>query len=430
MNHSERLFSKAQRYIPGGVNSPVRAFRGVEGTPLFIRSGKGAYITDVDGKHYVDYVGSWGPLIVGHAHPYVIKAVKKVITSGVSFGAPTEIEVKLAERICHLMPSIELIRFVNSGTEAVMSAIRLARGYTCRQKIIKFSACYHGHTDSMLVAAGSGGLTFGIPNSAGVPESVALHTLVAEYNCLDSVKALFEKVGDDVAAVIVEPVAGNMNCVLPKAGFLSGLRKLCDTYGSVLIFDEVITGFRVALGGAQTYYDVKPDITILGKIIGGGFPVGAFGGTKDIMECIAPLGPVYQAGTLSGNPVAMTAGLATLDLVSEAGFYPRLEARLQILINGLGELAKQYGLPFFATQVVGMFGLYFTENDTVETEADVKTVDVALFKRFFHAMLKEGIYLAPSAFESGFISSVHGEKEINQTLQAAERVFRSLASMR
>src|SRR3990167_1179862 len=428
MNHSEKLFSKAQRFIPGGVNSPVRAFRGVGGTPLFIRSAKGAYVTDVDGKSYIDYVGSWGPMIAGHTHPAVLKAVKKALKNGLSFGAPTELEVKLAAKVCQLLPSMELVRCVNSGTETVMSAIRLARGYTCRQKIIKFSGCYHGHTDAMLVAAGSGGLTFGIPNSAGVPESVAQHTLVAEYNRLETVQALFEKFGDDIAAVIVEPVAGNMNCVLPMAGFLPGLRKLCDTYGSVLIFDEVITGFRVALGGAQAYYNVKPDITVLGKIIGGGFPAGAFGGKRDIMECIAPLGPVYQAGTLSGNPIAMAAGLATLALVAEPGFYPRLEAKLQMLIDGLRERAQRFGLPFLATQVGGIFGLYFTQLEKIETDADVKKSEVALFKRFFHGMLSEGVYLAPSAFESGFISSAHGDEEINKTLQAAETVFGELVT--
>lgn len=426
MNRSEQLFREAQQYIPGGVNSPVRAYKGVGGEPLFISSGEGPYIRDVDGKSYIDYVCSWGPLIAGHVNADVLKAVQGALLQGFSFGAPTEIEVKLAKKVCELMPSIELVRFVSSGTEAAMSAIRLARGYTKRQKILKFSACYHGHADSMLVAAGSGGLTLGIPNSGGVPESIAQHTLVAEYNNLETVSALFEKFGDDIAAVIVEPVAGNMNCVLPKADFLMGLRQICDHYKSVLIFDEVITGFRVALGGAQAYFNVKPDLTVLGKIIGGGFPVGAFGGRKDIMECIAPLGSVYQAGTLSGNPVAMTAGLATLALVTQPGFYDHLNARMQQLMTGLNERAKEAKIPFYTTSIGGMFGLYFTQLSKIETESDIKQSDVPMFKRFFHAMLEEGVYLAPSAFEAGFISSAHGEREITKTLAAAEKVFAGL----
>jgi len=423
---SRQLFNLAQHYIPGGVNSPVRAFRGVEGEPVFIKSGHGPYLVDADGREYIDYVCSWGPLIAGHAHPYVIEKVTEALQQGLSFGAPTEIEVKLAKKVCGLLPSIEMIRFVNSGTEATMSAIRLARGYTRRDKIIKFAGCYHGHADSLLVAAGSGALTLGVPSSAGVPESIAQHTLVAEFNRLEEVAALFAKYGNDIAAVIVEPVAGNMNLVLPVPGFLQGLRELCDRYGSVLIFDEVITGFRVGLGGAQTYFNITPDLTVLGKIIGGGFPAAAFGGRAEIMRSIAPLGPVYQAGTLSGNPIAMTAGLATLDLVTQPGFYAELEKKTQTLIQGLYTRAMAASIPFYATSIGSMFGLFFTEVDKIETEGAVKRSNLTHFKRFFHGMLSKGIYLAPSAFEVGFVSAVHGAQEIVATLNAAEEVFDKL----
>ncbi len=420
---SETLFAKAQRYIPGGVNSPVRAFHGVGGDPVFFKSGAGAYITAEDGRTYIDYVGSWGPMIVGHAHPHVISAVTSCLQNGLSFGAPTSLEVELAEKICGLIPSIEQIRMVNSGTEATMSAIRLARGYTSRNKIIKFAGCYHGHSDSLLVQAGSGALTLGVPSSAGVPESVVQHTLVAEFNRLDTVQALFEKYGDDIAAIIVEPVAGNMNCIPPLPEFLPGLRALCDQYGSLLILDEVMTGFRVALGGAAARYDVRADITTLGKIIGGGMPVGAFGGRADVMGCIAPLGSVYQAGTLSGNPIAMTAGLANLELIMEPDFYEKLEATTVALMAGLQERAQRAGISLLTTAVGGMFGIFFTEAKKMETYADVKQCDVALFKKFFHGMLEEGIYLAPSAFEAGFVSSAHGDDEVMRTLDAAGKVF-------
>jgi glutamate-1-semialdehyde 2,1-aminomutase len=420
---SHTLFEKARQYIPGGVNSPVRAFHGVGGEPVFFKSAYGAYIVDADDRQYIDYVGSWGPMIVGHAHPQVIAAVTDCLQHGLSFGAPTLLEVQLAEKICQLMPHIERVRMVNSGTEATMSAIRLARGFTKRNKIIKFIGCYHGHSDSLLVQAGSGALTLGVPSSAGVPADVVQHTLLAEFNRLETVKALFEKYGDDIAGVIVEPVAGNMNCILPLPDFLPGLRQLCDQYGSLLIFDEVMTGFRVALGGAQARYHVQPDITTLGKIIGGGMPVGAFGGRADIMQCIAPLGPVYQAGTLSGNPVAMAAGLASLELISQPKFYEQLETTTRVLMEGLTERAQAAGIPFLTTFVGGMFGIYFTAVKKVETYADVMQSDVERFKKFFHGMLQEGIYLAPSAYEAGFTSSAHGAEEIMRTLDAAERVF-------
>jgi glutamate-1-semialdehyde 2,1-aminomutase len=427
MSRSKALFEQAADYIPGGVNSPVRAFHGVDGSPLFIRAGHGPHLIDEDSREYIDYVGSWGPLILGHAHPLVIQEVMHALHRGFSFGAPTEIEVRLAEKVCQLMPSIEQIRFVSSGTEATMSAIRVARGFTKRDKIIKFIGCYHGHSDGLLVAAGSGVLTLGLPSSAGVPASVVQHTLLAEFNSLAQVTALFEKHGDEIAAVIVEPVAANMNLVLPQPEFLPGLREICNRYGSLLIFDEVITGFRVALGGAQAHYKVIPDLTTLGKIIGGGFPVGAFGGRKEIMSCIAPLGPVYQAGTLSGNPVAMTAGLMTLKLISVSNFYSDLKVKTEKLIHGLNERAQAVKLPFFARSIGSMFGLYFTAAKKIDTEADVKQCHVALFKKFFHRMLREGIYFAPSAFEVGFVSAAHADKEITKTLAAAEKVFAQLA---
>lgn len=425
MTTSKALFEIARNYLPGGVNSPVRAFLGVGGDPKFIQRGAGCYLFDVDGNAYIDYVSSWGPLIVGHAHPYVISKVSEAMQNGVSFGATTEIEVKLASKICELMPSIEMIRFVNSGTEAAMSAIRLARGFTKRNKIIKFSGCYHGHADSLLVSAGSGALTLGVPNSAGVPESIAKHTLVAEYNKIEEVAALFALYENDIAAIIVEPVAGNMNLVLPVNGFLQNLRELCDRYNSLLIFDEVITGFRVGLGGAQAHFGVTPDITILGKVIGGGFPVAAFGGRKEIMQFIAPLGPVYQAGTLSGNPVAMTAGLATLDLISEDHFYTNLARTTGKLVHGLNELAKKLDISFKALSIGGMFGLFFTDQEKIENEKDVQRGDMTSFKQFFHGMLRNGIYLAPSGYEIGFISSMHGDEEINKTLLAAESVWQN-----
>lgn len=426
MTKSSQLFDLAQRYIPGGVNSPVRAFRGVGGDPVFIKSAHGAYVVDVDDKEYIDYVGSWGPMIAGHTHPYVLQKVTDALQNGFSFGAPTEMEVRLAQKVGELVPSIEMVRFVSSGTEATMSAIRLARGFTKRDKIVKFIGCYHGHADSLLVAAGSGALTLGVPSSAGVPLSVARDTLLADYNNLEQVEALFAKYGDEIACIIVEPVAGNMNCVLPVPGFLQGLRDVCDRYKSVLIFDEVMTGFRVALGGAQAYYGVKPDLTTLGKVVGGGFPVGAFGGRADIMSVIAPLGPVYQAGTLSGNPVAMAAGLATLELVSEADFYPRLAAQTRKLMDGFTERAHAANIPFHTHAVGGMFGIFFTNSDAIYAEDDTKKSDSKLFKRFFHGMLDHGIYLAPSAFEAGFVSSAHGDKEIAETLVAAETVFATL----
>jgi glutamate-1-semialdehyde 2,1-aminomutase len=426
MSNSSQLFDLAQRYIPGGVNSPVRAFNGVGGAPLFIRQGRGAYLIDADGHEYVDYIGSWGPMIVGHAHPEVIQKVTSALQNGFSFGAPTEIEVKLAQKVCELMPSMEMVRFVNSGTETAMSAIRLARGFTKRDKFIKFIGCYHGHADCLLVAAGSGALTLGVPNSAGVPASVVRDTLLAEFNDLNTVTQLFEKYGDDIAGVIVEPIAGNMNFIPPTNDFLQGLRALCDRYGSLLMFDEVMTGFRVGLGGAQAHYGVKPDLTILGKVIGGGFPVGAFGGRADVMRSIAPLGPVYQAGTLSGNPIAMTAGLATLELIAAPDFYSNLSLQTRKLVDGLSARAAAANIPFYANAIGGMFGFFFTDQPTLTCEADVKRCDIPRFKKFFHAMLKEKIYFAPSAFEAGFVSSAHGDKEIQQTLTAAEKVFAEL----
>lgn len=427
MTQSHDLYALAQRFIPGGVNSPVRAFNGVGGEPVFIKAGRGAYVIDENNQEYIDYVGSWGPMIAGHAHPYVLDAVTRTLKNGLSFGAPTLLEIQLAEKICELMPSIELVRMVSSGTEATMSAIRLARGFTKRNKIIKFAGCYHGHADSLLVQAGSGALTLGVPSSAGVPESIAQHTLVADFNRIESVRALFEKFPDDIAAVIFEPVPGNMNCVPPQPKFLSELRAVCDQYHSVLICDEVMTGFRVALGGAQAYYNIKADLTTLGKIIGGGMPVGAFGGRKDIMQCIAPLGPVYQAGTLSGNPVAMAAGIANLELVSEPGFFEKITQTTFKLMQGLKERAARANIPLYTTAVGGMFGLFFTNAQEINTLDDVKRCDVERFKTFFHSMLKEGVYLAPSAFEAGFVSSMHGEKEIEKTLLAAEKVFSTLS---
>ena len=426
MSRSEELFQHAQKHIPGGVNSPVRAFKSVGGTPLFFKHASGAYITDEDDKRYVDYVGSWGPMILGHSHPEVLDAVRKQLEHGLSYGAPTALETEMAERVCALVPSMDMVRMVSSGTEATMSAIRLARGFTGRDDIIKFEGCYHGHSDSLLVKAGSGALTQGVPSSAGVPADFAKHTLTLPFNDLAALEQKFAEVGQRVACVIVEPVAGNMNCVPPAPGFLQGLRALCDRHGVVLIFDEVMTGFRVALGGAQAHYGVTPDLTTFGKIIGGGMPVGCFGGKRAIMECIAPLGPVYQAGTLSGNPLAMAAGLATLRLISRPGFHTELSDYTSRLLQGLQERADAAGIPFVTTQAGGMFGLYFSGADDIVTFEDVMASDVERFKRFFHLMLDGGVYLAPSAFEAGFTSIAHGDAELRLTLDAAERAFAAM----
>ena len=420
------LFERAQRHIPAGVNSPVRAFRAVGGSPLFFERAAGAYLWDVEGKRYLDYVGSWGPMIAGHSHPAVVQAVQAAAARALSFGAPTEGEVELAEAICRRMPSIELLRLVCSGTEAAMTALRLARGHTGRKLIVKFDGCYHGHADSLLVKAGSGALTFGHPSSAGVPEELAAQTLVLEYNAADAARALFAARGGEIAAVIVEPVAGNMNLVLPDAGFLESLRELCSRHGAILIFDEVMTGFRVALGGAQERYGVRPDLTILGKVIGGGLPVGAVGGRRDIMERIAPLGPVYQAGTLAGNPIAVAAGLATLRLVEQPGFLEAIAATTRRLMDALAREARAAGVLFSAQAAGGMFGLYFRDAPP-RNLAQAMQCDRERFNRFFHEMLGRGVYLAPSAFEAGFVSSAHGEAEIEATLVAARESFRRLA---
>ena len=428
MSQSESLFARAQRHIPGGVNSPVRAFRAVGGDPVFFQRGEGAYLVDVDNRHYVDYVGSWGPMIAGHAHPEVVRAVQDAAAQGLGFGAPTAIETEMADTICALMPTIEQVRMVNSGTEATMSAIRLARGFTGRDTIIKFEGCYHGHADSLLVKAGSGALTLGVPTSPGVPADLAAHTMTLDFNDAGQVDAAFARYGNDIAAVIVEPVAGNMNCVPPLPGFLHTLRRCCDSHGTLLIFDEVMTGFRVALGGAQALYGIKPDLTTLGKVIGGGMPVGAFGGRADVMAHIAPLGPVYQAGTLSGNPVAMAAGLANLRLVQERGFYEKLGKTAERLTAGMVERARAADVALSTNQVGGMFGLFFSDQSPVSKFSQVMACDQDRFARFFHAMLREGIYLAPSAFETGFVSSAHDEQAITATLEAAERVFPTLTA--
>ncbi|VAW90143.1 Glutamate-1-semialdehyde 2,1-aminomutase [hydrothermal vent metagenome] len=426
MTQSHDLFQAAQQHIPGGVNSPVRAFKGVGGDPIFFKKGEGAYVIDADDKKYIDYVGSWGPMIVGHAHPKVIKAVQEVVVNGLGFGAPTQIETTMADRVCELVPSCELVRMVSSGTEATMSAIRLARGYTGRDKIVKFEGCYHGHSDSLLVKAGSGALTLGVPTSPGVPAALAEHTLTLTYNDIESVKAAFAKVGGQIACIIVEPVAGNMNCIPPVPGFLEGLREVCDEYGTVLIFDEVMTGFRVALGGAQAHYGVKPDLTTLGKVIGGGLPVGAFGGKREVMEQIAPLGPVYQAGTLSGNPVSMAAGLASMDILMQAGFHENLSQKAAMLMDGLKARAKAAGIPLTTNQVGGMFGFFFSDEPQVSRFYQVTQCNLQRFQLFYHEMLNQGVYLAPSAYETGFVSSAHTEVEIQATLDAAERVFAKL----
>jgi len=423
-SRNQQLFEKSQRLIPGGVNSPVRAFRSVGGTPVFFKRGLGSRLWDEDGKEYIDYVGSWGPMIVGHTHPEVIAAVQKTAESSLSFGAPTALELEMAETISKIVPSMEQVRLVSSGTEATMSAIRLARGYTGRSKILKFEGCYHGHADALLVKAGSGALTFGQPSSAGVPAEVAAHTLTLAYNDNAAVEALFQQIGDEIACVIVEPVAGNMNLIVPQNNFLQTLREQCSKHGAVLIFDEVMTGFRVALGGAQQLYDIKPDLTTLGKVIGGGLPVGAFGGRQDIMACLAPLGPVYQAGTLSGNPVAVAAGLATLKLIQAPGFHAALAAQTKKMVDGLVAAAKEVGVKFSAQNVGGMFGLYFSAQCPTSYD-EVMQSDKEAFNHFFHAMLDEGIYLAPSAFEAGFVSAAHSDKDIEQTIAAAKKVFAS-----
>ncbi len=423
-SRNHQLFEQSQQYIPGGVNSPVRAFKSVGGDPVFFQRGKGAYFWDADGKSYIDYVGSWGPLILGHAHTDVIKAVQDAAQNGLTFGAPTEAELEIAKLICELIPSIEQVRLVSSGTEAGMSAIRLARGFTGRSKIIKFEGCYHGHDDSLLVKAGSGALTFGNPSSAGVPAETAGHTIVLDFNDVSGLEKAFNQWGQEIAAVIVEPVAGNMNLVVPSADFLAKLRFLCTQSGSVLIFDEVMTGFRVGLKCAQGLYQIKPDLTVLGKVIGGGMPMAAFGGRRDIMQCLAPLGPVYQAGTLSGNPVAVAAGLATLKQVQMPGFYEQLENRTRQLTDGIASIARKQGIEFCAQSVGGMFGLYFRK-DIPTSFAEVMQCNKEAFNRFFHAMLDEGIYFAPSAFEAGFVSSVHGDAELDKTLFVAEKIFKS-----
>lgn len=426
MTDGKTLFREAKQVIPGGVNSPVRSFSGVGGTPVFIDHASGAYLFDSSGKRYIDYVGSWGPMILGHAHPKVLAAVKEAVDKGLSFGAPTNIETLMAKRVCELMPSIELVRMVSSGTEATMSAIRLARGFTGRDKIVKFEGCYHGHADSLLVKSGSGALTLGMPSSPGVTNAVAENTIILSYNDSDSVRNLFQSIGEQIACIIVEPVAGNMNCIPPIPGFLECLREIADQYGSVLIFDEVMTGFRVHLGGAQGLYDISPDLTTLGKIIGGGMPVGAFGGKREIMEKLAPLGPVYQAGTLSGNPVAMAAGLKTLELIADPDFFLNLAARTQQLTQGLKALAQQAGIDLSTHCVGGMFGLFFSTIDPITRFDQVMQCNLEQFKRFFHAMLEHGVYLAPSAFEAGFVSSAHTEQDIAETLAVAERIFKNL----
>ncbi|HIF9441071.1 TPA: glutamate-1-semialdehyde 2,1-aminomutase [Photobacterium damselae] len=429
MSKSSDLFAKAQRTIPGGVNSPVRAFAGVGGTPLFIERADGAYIFDADGTAYIDYVGSWGPMILGHNHTAIRDAVIEAARNGLSFGAPTEMEITMAEMVSRLVPSMEMVRMVSSGTEATMSAIRLARGFTGRDKIIKFEGCYHGHADCLLVKAGSGALTLGQPSSPGVPEDFAKHTLTCTYNNLESVREAFASHPDQIACIIVEPVAGNMNCIPPVAGFLEGLRKICDEFGALLIFDEVMTGFRVATGGAQGHYNIKPDLTTLGKVIGGGMPVGAFGGRREVMEYIAPTGPVYQAGTLSGNPVAMAAGHACLTVLTEEGNEARLANTTKRLAEGFKAAADKHGIPLLVHQVGGMFGFFFTDQEQVTCYEEVAKCDVERFKHFFHLMLDKGVYLAPSAFEASFTSLAHNSREIDATLEAAELSFAELAKM-
>ena len=426
MTRSHELFQSACQHIPGGVNSPVRAFKGVGGDPVFFTRGEGAWLYDADDKRYIDYVGSWGPMIAGHAHPEVIRAVQEMAANGLGFGAPTEIETRMADTLCRLVPSMDMVRMVNSGTEATMSAIRLARGFTGRDRIVKFEGCYHGHSDALLVKAGSGALTMGVPTSPGVPADVAAHTTTLTYNDTAGIKEAFESIGGETAAIIVEPVAGNMNCILPEPGFLEGLRTLCDQYGCVLIFDEVMTGFRVALGGAQAHYGVTPDLTTLGKVIGGGLPVGAFGGRRDIMEHIAPLGPVYQAGTLSGNPISLAAGLATLELATANGFHDQLDKAAKRLTNGLQAAADTAGIPFTTNQVGGMFGCFFSTETGISRFEQVSRCDLQRFQQFYHGMLDAGVYLAPSAYETGFVSSAHSDAIIDATIESAAGVFATL----
>jgi glutamate-1-semialdehyde 2,1-aminomutase len=422
---SRQLFDRACELLPGGVNSPVRAFRSVGGTPFFAQRALGPHLFDVDGNAYIDYVGSWGPMIAGHAHPHVLDAVARTMRDGLSFGVPNALEVAMAEAITRIVPSCEMVRMVNSGTEATLSAIRLARGATARSLIVKFEGCYHGHGDSFLVKAGSGVMTLGLPNSPGVPAALADLTLTLPYNDFEAATALFDERGGDIAALIIEPIVGNANCILPRDGYLQHLRGLCTRDGALLIFDEVMTGFRVALGGAQARYGVTPDLSTFGKIIGGGMPVGAYGGRRDLMQQIAPAGPIYQAGTLSGNPVAMAAGLATLELIEAPGFHERLEAATHALCDGLEAAAREAGVAFHTTRAAGMFGLYFRAGP-VETFDDAKDSDTGRFNRFFHAMLERGVYLAPSAFEAGFVSSAHGEPEIARTVEAARGAFATL----
>ncbi|TLY50448.1 MAG: glutamate-1-semialdehyde-2,1-aminomutase [Gammaproteobacteria bacterium] len=422
MISNHEWFRRGQALMPGGVNSPVRAFKSVGGEPFYTDHADGPYLWDVEGKRYIDYVGSWGPMVAGHNHPNVRSAVTEAARAGLSFGTPCPAEVRMAEEITRLIPSVEMLRMVNSGTEATMAAIRLARGATGRDKIVKFEGCYHGHGDAFLVKAGSGALTFGVPTSPGVPKALADLTLTLPYNDLDAAKQMFAQVGDQIAGLIIEPVAGNMNCILPRDGYLQGLRELCTQYGALLIFDEVMTGFRVALGGAQARYGITPDLTTFGKIIGGGMPVGAYGGKRSIMEKIAPSGPVYQAGTLSGNPIAMAAGLAMLEVIQAPGFYAELERKTNLLTDGLLAVARDAGVPFSVNRVCGMFGLFFTA-EKVETYTQAVACDVAAFNRFFHAMLERGVYLAPSAFEAGFMSNAHSDEDIAATLDAARAAF-------
>ncbi len=423
---SEKLYDRAVTVLPGGVNSPVRAFKAVGGTPLFIERAEGAYLIDVDGNHYVDYVGSWGPMLIGHSHPQIIDAVRTALSKGTSYGAPTEVEVELAEMVIDAVPSIEMVRFVNSGTEATMSALRLARAYTKRDKIVKFEGCYHGHADMLLVQAGSGVTTLGLPDSPGVPDSAVADTLVAQFNNLDSVQSLFEQNIAEIAAIIVEPIAGNMGVVPPQAGFLEGLREIAGAGGALLVFDEVMTGFRVSFGGAQSLYSVTPDLSCFGKIIGGGFPVGAYGGRKEIMELVAPSGPVYQAGTLSGNPIAMTAGLETLKILKQAGIYEKLEHLSDKLAHGIRQAAESVGLPLFQTRVGSMLGMFFTSKKVVDF-ATAKTSDTKKYARFFTEMLKSGVYFAPSQFEAAFVSSAHDQEQIDQTISVAKEIFEMIS---
>ena len=424
MNRSTTLFNEAKDFIPGGVNSPVRAFNGVGGDPIFFDRGEGAYLYDVDGNKYIDYVGSWGPMILGHANPIIIDAVKAVLDKGLGFGAPTEIETSLAKKVCQIVPSIDLVRMVSSGTEATMSAIRLARGFTGRDKILKFEGCYHGHSDSLLVKAGSGALTLGVPTSPGVPSDLAKHTLTLEYNNLEVVEDLFLEMGEEIGCIIVEPIAGNMNCIPPKEGFLEGLRKICDKYETVLIFDEVMTGFRVALGGAQEVYNVTPDLTALGKVIGGGLPVAAFGGRRDIMNQIAPIGPIYQAGTLSGNPLSMASGLAMLTALEEdKSFYKNLGRRAEYLVQGIVSEAKARDIQMTSNCVGGMFGMFFSNEEKVTNFSQASSCNIELFKKFFQEMIKQGVYLAPSAYEAGFLSNAHTDEDLDKTISAASAAF-------